>query len=75
MCYNLTVWLIRVRKNCAGFHLAEGGHQPVWMVVKTLNVSLNEQQLKAICDALADTSRGLTKTELGRLLEQCSIEL
>jgi uncharacterized protein (TIGR02391 family) len=45
------------------------------MVVKTLNNPLNEQQLKAVCDALADTSRGLTKTELGRLLEQCGIEL
>jgi len=34
---------------------------------------LNEQQLKAICDVLADTNRGLTKTELTRLLEQCQI--
>jgi uncharacterized protein (TIGR02391 family) len=34
---------------------------------------LNEQQLKAICDVLADTSRGLTKKELTRLLEQCQI--
>jgi len=38
-----------------------------------LNNPLNEQQLKAICSALADTSRGLTKTELSRLLEQCQI--
>lgn len=36
---------------------------------------LNEQQLKAVCDILADTSRGLTKTELSRLLEQCQIVL
>lgn len=39
------------------------------------NSPLNEQQLKAICNALADTSRGLTKTELSRLLEQCNIPL
>ena len=36
---------------------------------------LNEQQLKAICDVLGDTSRGLTKTELTRLLRQCLIAL
>lgn len=36
---------------------------------------LNEQQLKAICDVLGDTSRGLTKTELTRLLTQCLITL
>ncbi len=36
--------------------------------------NLNEQQLKAICDVLADTNRGLTKTELKRLLKQCDIE-
>lgn len=36
---------------------------------------LNELQLKAVCDALADTDQGLTKTELSRLLEQCQIEL
>ena len=39
------------------------------------NKILNEQQLKAICDVLADTGRGLTKTELTRLLEQCQIAL
>ncbi len=36
---------------------------------------LNEQQLKAVCDVLADTNRGLTKTELTRLLQQCQIQL
>jgi len=36
---------------------------------------LNEQQLKAICDVLGDTSRGLSKTELTRLLTQCLITL
>lgn len=40
-----------------------------------MNNPLNEQQLKAICNALADTTRGLTKTELSRLLEQCQIPL
>jgi uncharacterized protein (TIGR02391 family) len=40
-----------------------------------LDKPLNEQQLKAICDALADTSRGLTKKKLSRLLEQCQIPL
>ncbi|HZH72755.1 MAG TPA: TIGR02391 family protein [Mariniphaga sp.] len=38
-----------------------------------INKILNEQQLKAICDVLADTNRGLTKTELARLLKQCQI--
>ena len=36
---------------------------------------LNEQHLKAVCDVIADTNRGLTKTELSRLLEQCHIQL
>jgi uncharacterized protein (TIGR02391 family) len=36
---------------------------------------LNGQQLKALCDVLADTSRGLTRTELKRFLEQCQIPL
>ncbi|NLA25847.1 MAG: hypothetical protein GX878_00470 [Firmicutes bacterium] len=40
-----------------------------------MNKSLNEQQLKAICNALADTNKDLTKTELSRLLEQCQIAL
>ncbi|NLT21200.1 MAG: TIGR02391 family protein [Syntrophomonadaceae bacterium] len=34
---------------------------------------LNAQQIKAICNVLADTNRGLTKTELKRLLDQCYI--
>jgi len=36
---------------------------------------LNEQQLKAICNVLADTNQGLTKTELTHLLEQCQISV
>lgn len=34
---------------------------------------LNEQQLKSICGILADTSRGLTKTELKSTLHNCGI--
>lgn len=37
--------------------------------------ALNEQSLKALCDVLADTNRGLTKTELSRLLNQSKIAL
>jgi uncharacterized protein (TIGR02391 family) len=40
-----------------------------------IHKGLNEQHLKAICDVLADTNRGLTKTELTRLLNQCKITL
>jgi uncharacterized protein (TIGR02391 family) len=36
---------------------------------------IDEQQLKAVCDVIADTNRGLTKTELSRLLKQCKIQL
>jgi uncharacterized protein (TIGR02391 family) len=36
---------------------------------------LNEQQLKAICNVLADTNEGLTKKEITTLLRQCKIEL
>lgn len=36
---------------------------------------LNEQQLKAVCDILAETNKGYTKTELSRLLEQCGIKI
>lgn len=36
---------------------------------------LDEQQLKAVCDILADTNRGLTKSELTRLLHNSKIEL
>lgn len=39
-----------------------------------LKRSLDEQQLKAICDVLAETNLGFTKTELTRLLEQSGIE-
>lgn len=37
--------------------------------------TLDELQLKAICDVLADTNRGFTKIELTRLLGQCEIIL
>ncbi len=40
-----------------------------------LKRSLDEQQLKAICDVLAETNLGFTKTELTRLLEQSGIEV
>lgn len=39
-----------------------------------INRVLNEQQLKAVCDVLAETNLGYTKTELTRLLEQSRIE-
>lgn len=35
---------------------------------------LNEQQLKSICGILADTNRGLTKTELKSTLHNCGID-
>ncbi|MBD8069777.1 TIGR02391 family protein [Bacillus sp. PS06] len=41
------------------------------MVSKTLS----EQHLKAICDVLADTNKGLTRTEITNLLNQCKVEL
>jgi len=41
----------------------------------TIRKTLNQQQLKAVCDVLADTNRGLTKTELSSLLQQCQIYL
>lgn len=37
--------------------------------------NLDEQQLKAVCDVLAETKLGYTKTELTRLLEQSRIEV
>ena len=40
-----------------------------------INTKLNEQQLKAVCDVLAETTSGLTKTELTCLLQQTGIEL
>ena len=36
---------------------------------------LDEQQLKAVCDVLAETSLGYTKTELTRLLQQSQITI
>ncbi len=36
---------------------------------------LNEQQLKAVCDVLAEINLGYTKTELTRLLKQSKIEI
>lgn len=45
------------------------------MGVKSLDKSLNEQQLQAICDALANTNNGLTKSEISQLLKQCHIAL
>ena len=40
-----------------------------------INRILDEQQLKAVCDVLAETNLGYTKTELTRLLQQCRIEI
>ncbi len=37
--------------------------------------TLNEQQLKAVCDILAETNLGYTKTELTRLLQQSKIKI
>lgn len=37
--------------------------------------SLDEQQLKAVCDVLAETNLGYTKTELIRLLQQSGIDI
>lgn len=42
---------------------------------RLLSTVLNEQQLKAICNVLADTNEGLTKKEITDLLHQCKIEL
>ena len=38
-----------------------------------LNMTLSEQQLKSVCAVLADTNRGLTKTELTQTLQHCRI--
>lgn len=35
---------------------------------------LDEQQLKSVCDVLAETNSGYTKTQLTRLLQQSGIE-
>jgi uncharacterized protein (TIGR02391 family) len=40
----------------------------------TIIPPLSEQQLQAICDVLAETSDGLTGSEIGRLLTQCGID-
>lgn len=37
--------------------------------------NIDEQQLKAVCDVLAETNLGYTKTELTRLLQQSGIEI
>lgn len=36
-------------------------------------IELTEQQLRSICTILADTNRGLTKTELSHILQHCQI--
>jgi len=38
-----------------------------------INILLSEQQLQSICTVLADTNRGLTKTELTHTLQLCRI--
>lgn len=38
-----------------------------------INKPLTEQQLKSVCAVLADTNRGLTKTELSKTLQHCRI--
>ncbi len=40
-----------------------------------INKVIDEQQLKAVCDVLGETSLGYTKTELSRLLEQSNIQI
>lgn len=41
--------------------------------MKLTTKKLDQQQLKALCDVLAHTSQGLTKSELKLLLGQCNI--
>ncbi len=41
------------------------------MVVKVID----QQHLKAVCDVLAETNLGYTKTELTRLLQRSGIEI
>ena len=41
---------------------------------RMIKAILDEQQLKAVCDVLAETNLGYTKSELTRLLEQSGIE-
>ena len=38
-----------------------------------MKVSMNEQQIKAICDVLGDTQHGLSKTEITQTLRECRI--
>lgn len=38
-----------------------------------INIPFSEQQLQSICAILADTNRGLTKTELTHTLQHCRI--
>lgn len=40
-----------------------------------INKSLDEQQIKAVCDILGETNLGYTKTQLSRLLQQSYIEI
>jgi len=39
-----------------------------------MSIGISQEQLKAICNIIADTSSGLTKTELKLVLGQCGIE-
>lgn len=39
------------------------------------NPNLSGEQLQALCNVLADTSRGLTKTQLSQLLRMCGVTL
>ena len=39
----------------------------------SMNKSLNEQQLQSICDVLAHTCNGLSKSELKHILQQCNM--
>lgn len=38
-----------------------------------MNISMNEQQIKALCDVIGETNRGLTKTEITQILRECNI--
>lgn len=42
---------------------------------RMIKAILDEQQLKAVCDVLAETKLGYTKSELTRLLKQSGIEI
>jgi hypothetical protein len=39
-----------------------------------MSTDISPEQLKAICNVIADTSSGLTKTEIKLVLGQCGIE-